>query len=147
MKRGWLLLICVILCCVTALSACGTPRVEATQPSESVELTQEPTTPPTTEATTPPTTEPPETTAPATEPETTEPTTEPETTEAATEELTEVTTEADLRDYVVNTNTGKFHYPSCASAKKIKDSNRAERHCTREDLIAQGYVPCAKCNP
>ena len=136
MNRGRLLLICLILCFTAVLSACGTPRVEATLPSESVELTQEPTTPPMTavppETTAPPTTEAPEMTVPATEPETTEGTTEPET----TEDPTEATTEADLRDYVVNTNTGKFHYPSCASAKKIKDSNRAERHCTREELIA-----------
>lgn len=27
-------------------------------------------------------------------------------------------------DYVVNTNTGKFHYPSCSSVKKMKESNK-----------------------
>lgn len=33
---------------------------------------------------------------------------------------TEQPTEDNGRDYVVNTNTGKFHYPSCGSAKKSK---------------------------
>ena len=51
------------------------------------------------------------------------------------------------RDYVVNTNTKKFHYPSCSSADDIKDSNRWEYHGTRDDLIGMGYVPCKRCDP
>lgn len=51
------------------------------------------------------------------------------------------------RDYVVNTNTKKFHYPSCSSADDIKDSNRWEYHGTREELINMGYVPCKRCDP
>ena len=51
------------------------------------------------------------------------------------------------RDYVVNTNTKKFHYPSCSSADDIKDSNRWEYHGTREELIDMGYVPCKRCDP
>ena len=49
--------------------------------------------------------------------------------------------------YVVNTNTGKFHYPSCPSVQKIKDKNRMDTDLTRDELIAQGYVPCKNCNP
>ncbi len=49
--------------------------------------------------------------------------------------------------YVVNTNTGKFHYPSCPSVQKIKDKNRMDTDQTRDELIAQGYVPCKNCNP
>ena len=49
--------------------------------------------------------------------------------------------------YWVNTNTGKFHYPSCASAKKIKDTNLWIYDGTRDDLISRGYVPCKNCNP
>lgn len=83
--------------------------------------------------------------APTTEPETT---TEEETTEAptTTEPETEAPTE-EARDYVVNTNTGKFHYPSCASVGKIKSYNRSARHCTRDELIAAGYEPCGQCHP
>lgn len=48
--------------------------------------------------------------------------------------------------YVLNTNTKKIHYPSCSSVEKIKPKNYA----TTDDYnsaIAQGYVPCKKCNP
>ncbi len=50
-------------------------------------------------------------------------------------------------DYVLNTNTHKFHRPSCGSANQIKDENRQEYTGNREDLLAQGYEPCKKCNP
>ena len=50
-------------------------------------------------------------------------------------------------DYVLNTNTKKFHLPSCSSADDIKESNRQEYSGSREDLIAQGYDPCKRCNP
>ena len=49
--------------------------------------------------------------------------------------------------YVVNKNTGKFHYPSCPSVSKIKAKNRMDSDQTRDELIAQGYVPCKNCNP
>lgn len=49
--------------------------------------------------------------------------------------------------YVLNTNTGKFHYPSCFSAKKIADKNRSEYTGSRDDLIAQGYSLCSNCHP
>lgn len=48
--------------------------------------------------------------------------------------------------YVLNTNTKKIHYPSCDSVEKIKPKN----YSTTDDYtsaIAQGYVPCKKCNP
>lgn len=49
--------------------------------------------------------------------------------------------------YVVNKNTGKFHYPSCSSVPKIKAKNRMDSDQTRDELITQGYVPCKDCNP
>ena len=52
-----------------------------------------------------------------------------------------------VRDYVINTNTGKFHRSTCNSASKIKPENRLDKTCTRDEIIAQGYVPCKKCNP
>ena len=51
------------------------------------------------------------------------------------------------RDYVLNTNTKKFHFPNCASAKRIKAKNRADAHDTRSNIIKQGYDPCGKCHP
>lgn len=49
--------------------------------------------------------------------------------------------------YVLNTNTKKFHYPTCSSVKTIKDSNMQEYEGNREDLISQGYEACKRCNP
>ena len=49
--------------------------------------------------------------------------------------------------YVLNTNTKKFHYPSCGSAKKIATKNYAESNESRDSLIAQGYSPCGNCDP
>ncbi len=50
-------------------------------------------------------------------------------------------------DYVVNTNTGKFHYPSCSSVRQMKDKNTLYHTGTREELIDRGYDPCKRCNP
>ena len=51
------------------------------------------------------------------------------------------------RDYVLNLNTMKFHYPTCSSVKDIKPANRKDVHATRDSIIAQGYAPCGKCKP
>lgn len=111
---------------------------------ETTEATQETTitTEATTESTTEPTTEP--TTKPATE-STKEPTTE-STTEPTTAPTAEPP-EDNGRDYVLNTNTMKFHYPSCGSADDIQEANKAYYHGTREELIAKGYSPCGRCHP
>ena len=50
-------------------------------------------------------------------------------------------------DYIVNTNTRKFHYPSCSSVKKMKESNKMFFTGTRDELISQGYNPCGNCHP
>lgn len=51
------------------------------------------------------------------------------------------------RSYVLNTNTGKFHYPDCASVKRMKESNKSYVDTTRDDVISRGYAPCGNCNP
>lgn len=51
------------------------------------------------------------------------------------------------QDYVLNTNSHKFHYPSCGSAKKTADHNKAYFTGTRDELIARGYSPCGNCHP
>lgn len=53
----------------------------------------------------------------------------------------------DGQDYVLNTNTRKFHYPNCDSADRIKPKNRKEYNGTREEVIEMGYEPCKRCNP
>ena len=49
--------------------------------------------------------------------------------------------------YVVNTNTGKFHDPGCLSVSTIADHNRWDYTGSRDELIAQGFQPCKRCNP
>lgn len=51
------------------------------------------------------------------------------------------------RDYVLNTNTGKFHLPGCKSVSRIKIHNKQEVTMARSEVVAQGYEPCAQCNP
>lgn len=50
-------------------------------------------------------------------------------------------------NYVLNTNTYKFHYPSCSSVNQMKESNKQYFSGTREEVIAMGYDPCGRCNP
>lgn len=49
--------------------------------------------------------------------------------------------------YVLNTNTGKFHYPDCKSVKDIKEKNRQDVEATREEIINRGFSPCGNCKP
>lgn len=49
--------------------------------------------------------------------------------------------------YVLNTNTKKFHLPSCSSVRDMKDKNKKEVSCSRDEVIDMGYVPCKRCNP
>lgn len=49
--------------------------------------------------------------------------------------------------YILNTNTHKFHNPSCSSVDDMKEANKQEYVGNREDLIKQGYDPCKRCNP
>lgn len=50
-------------------------------------------------------------------------------------------------DYILNTNTKKFHKPTCSNAATISDKNRKEYTGSREELIAEGYKPGGCCNP
>ena len=49
--------------------------------------------------------------------------------------------------YVLNTNTRKFHLPSCSSVADIRSAYRQDYTGTRADLTAQGYAPCKRCEP
>lgn len=50
-------------------------------------------------------------------------------------------------DYVLNTNTKKFHYPSCGSVQDMKDKNKEYYTGDRQTLIDRGYSPCGRCKP
>jgi DNA-entry nuclease len=50
--------------------------------------------------------------------------------------------------YILNTNTGKFHLPSCGHADSIKEENRLEvKGQTRDQMIQHGYSACGTCKP
>lgn len=71
----------------------------------------------------------------------------PRPTAAATPKATAAPRQAQEKDYVLNTNTMKFHKPTCSSVEDIADKNRQDYRGTAEDLIAQGYEPCGRCHP
>ncbi|MBE5972763.1 MAG: MBL fold metallo-hydrolase [Lachnoclostridium sp.] len=50
-------------------------------------------------------------------------------------------------DYVLNTNTKKFHYPSCSSVKKMSEKNKSFFTGTRDEVINMGFDPCGNCHP
>lgn len=49
--------------------------------------------------------------------------------------------------YVLNTNTKKFHYPTCSSVDDMKEKNKQIYTGSSEEVINMGYVPCKRCNP
>jgi len=51
------------------------------------------------------------------------------------------------RTYVVNTSSGKFHYPSCTGVAEMAEKNKKTVKTTRSKLIKKGYEPCGSCNP
>ena len=57
------------------------------------------------------------------------------------------TISTNVRSYVLNTNTMKFHIPTCSAVGRMADKNRKDTAADRLDLIAQGYDPCGICHP
>ncbi len=55
--------------------------------------------------------------------------------------------EASQADYILNTSTKKFHYPTCSSVNDMKEKNKQEFFGTRDETIALGYSPCGRCKP
>ena len=51
------------------------------------------------------------------------------------------------QNYVLNTNSKKFHKPDCDHVESIKDENKENYTGTRATLIQQGYEPCGGCCP
>lgn len=84
-------------------------------------------------------------------------TTATETTAETTTEPAAESTETSLRqmpdaadseaEYILNTNTRRFHRPDCQSVPDISERNKAEYTGSREALIAEGYEPCGRCHP
>ena len=73
---------------------------------------------------------------------------EPDTTvdaPVAPETVAATETVSDVRLYILNTNTHKFHLPGCDAVTRINEKNRSEIQATRDEVLAMGYSPCSKC--
>lgn len=53
----------------------------------------------------------------------------------------------DMNEYVLNTNSMKFHLPECSGTASISENNRLLSESDRDEIIKKGYSPCKICNP
>lgn len=65
----------------------------------------------------------------------------------ASERGTGASDSKNVAEYVLNTNSKKFHVPSCSSVDQMSAKNRQDVEDTRENIVANGYDPCKRCNP
>ena len=49
--------------------------------------------------------------------------------------------------YVLNTNSRKFHRPSCGTVKNMSSSNKVYTYQSRDEIIQMGYSACKDCKP
>ena len=49
--------------------------------------------------------------------------------------------------YILNTNSWKFHNPDCESVSDMKEKNKLGCDLTRDEIISLGYKPCGNCHP
>jgi len=51
------------------------------------------------------------------------------------------------KEYVLNTNTKKFHHKDCPSVDDIRNENKEIFNGTKKELQQKGYEPCGRCEP
>ena len=66
---------------------------------------------------------------------------------AADNETNSNTDEDSKREYVLNTNTKRYHLPGCKSLSQMKDKNKETFRGSKSDLDKMGYRPCGNCEP
>lgn len=49
------------------------------------------------------------------------------------------------QDFIINTNTKKFHLSTCSSICDMAESNKMPYAGTVKELINMGYIPCKRC--
>lgn len=119
---------------VTCLSGCGNAApVQSDAPSSPPPFQTAQVTPSPSPSPTPVETPEPEPPSPSVVPKTSVPSVAPQTTAQTT--------------YILNTNTKKFHKPTCSSVDQMKESNKQAFTGTRDEAIARGYSPCGRCHP
>lgn len=65
-------------------------------------------------------------------------------------DTTVATTDVDsqhVEDYILNTNSKKFHLASCTQGQNTKKENRQDFTGIREELTQKGYLPAGCCDP
>lgn len=68
--------------------------------------------------------------------------------ESFAEESDETKTSKDeVKVFILNTKSKKFHLPDCNQVKTIKKENYEERYISRDKLLDLLYVPAGCCNP
>ncbi|MBR3888199.1 MAG: DNA/RNA non-specific endonuclease [Clostridia bacterium] len=50
-------------------------------------------------------------------------------------------------EYILNTNSKKFHLPSCDGVNQMSEKNKKNYTGYKSELISQGYEACGSCNP
>ena len=60
---------------------------------------------------------------------------------------TNTTTITKQYDYIANKKTKVFHLPSCTAVSSMNENNKIYHKGDREQLVADGYTPCKRCNP
>lgn len=68
---------------------------------------------------------------------------------ATTQEVTEpeiiIDNQTNTITFILNVNTGKFHYPSCHHVDRMNESNKRVMESTVSDMKAKGYSACKTC--
>ena len=52
-----------------------------------------------------------------------------------------------VQTYVINTNSKKFHLPTCSGAQTMNAKNRLEVQKSKAELLKEGYISCQICMP
>ena len=60
---------------------------------------------------------------------------------------TEKVDKSQLKTWVVNNKTMKYHYPDCSAVKKINENNKGSITASCEEMKQKGYSPCGICKP
>lgn len=50
-------------------------------------------------------------------------------------------------NYILNMNTGKFHYKNCYATRLMSEKNKVYCNDEKISIIEHGYIPCLRCNP
>lgn len=67
--------------------------------------------------------------------------------EEVSQEVTREIPQNQEADYILNTNSDIFHYPTCKSVSMMSEHNKEYYTGSREDLIQRGFRPCKNCSP